>query len=304
MSESPVGDIIMLLSIHFYLLVKEMSGWIYVPSRAAWVGWTSCTHTSTLKLLIFHLLFFYLKNTLQKVHILERSRVGWDTTISNYSWTLPLSQTPPAKPQLLTSALLWFIRNLFFSVWPSFTAPAHLMLNNSSSAPGSISLDTSGQGGKAGVTVEDRGGQGTQGLLLHSAIDTRTSLTHLCVTLGRAKPWPEAFYLLGAQSLGTASVLMWFLEVTNQKNHLHLAFLEGTAFVGQLEKWWHYKNQSDHRAPLREEMLRFALHWARNVPLLKRYLSVPSICLLFWWQTVLILVSVSAHISQWLLNNH
>lgn len=40
-----LGDIIMFFCTRFYLLVKEMSEWIYVPSRAARVGWTSCTHS-------------------------------------------------------------------------------------------------------------------------------------------------------------------------------------------------------------------------------------------------------------------
>lgn len=60
---------------------------------------------------------------------------------------------------------------------------------------------------------------------------------------------------MGSKALALPSVPMEFLELTNEKNRLHLAFLDGAAFVGQLGKRWHYKNQGDHRAALREEML-------------------------------------------------
>lgn len=113
---------------------------------------------------------------------------------------------------------------------------------------GSWEHQLGGQEGKAGVTGEDR----SLGLLLHSAWTQGQVLADLCVILGRTKPWPEAFYLHGIQSLGTASVPMGFLELTNEKNRLHLAFLDGAAFVGQLGKWWHYKSQGDHRAALRD----------------------------------------------------
>lgn len=306
MSESPVGDIVMLLSIHFYLLVKEMSEWIYVPSRAAWVGWTSCTHTSTLKLLIFHLLFC-LQNTLQKMHVLEGSRFGWDITIPNSSWTLPLSQPPPSKPQLLTSALLWVIKGVFLCGqvlqhlhW-CWVVPSLLL--------GTSAWTWGAKRAELGWHCCAQEKTGHTGALLHSAIDARTSFSWAVY-----KPWESKALSWGF--LSSWSPKPWHCLSSHvvsgadkSKNRLHLAFLEGAAFVGQLGKWWHYKNQSEHRAALREEMLSrwFALHWARNAPLLKRYPSVNSICLLFWWQTVLILVSVSTHISQCLIicgNNH
>lgn len=152
-----------------------MSEWICVSSRAAWVGWTSCTDTSSLKLLIFHLLFC-LQHTLQKVRVLEGSRVGWDITIPHYSSTLTLSQPPqPSKPQLLTSALVWFIKGVFLCGqvlqhlhW-CWAAPSLLL--------GASAWTWVAKRAELGWPCRDKGGQGTRGLLLHSAIDVRTSFS-------------------------------------------------------------------------------------------------------------------------------
>lgn len=145
---------------------------------------------------------------------------------------------------------------------------------------------------------------------LYSAIDTRTSFSWSkmwCVTLGRAKPCPEAFYVLGAQSPGTASVLVWFLEFTNQ-NLTHI--LRSWKVLPSWDSWKvvALKKQSDHRAALREGKLSqrvcssLGQKCSPDEEISQCQFNLSPVLV-----TVLILVSVSAHISQWLLlygNNH
>lgn len=106
-----------------------------------------------------------------------------------------------------------------------------------------------------GDTAVDRGGQGTQGLLLHSAIATRTSFSWSVCNPWENKalawaflssPAPKPWHCLSSHVVSGAE---------KSENRLHLALLEGAALVGQLEQGWHYKNQSSHRAALRQEML-------------------------------------------------
>lgn len=116
-----LGDIIMFFCTCFYLLVKEMSEWIYIPSRAARVGWTSHTHSLLTDAARHrHCKTAYLSPSIfaynipcKKYHALEGSRARWDITIPDFSPTLPLLHKASSKPLHLTWFLLWFIRGVF-----------------------------------------------------------------------------------------------------------------------------------------------------------------------------------------------
>lgn len=117
-------NIPMFFSTSFYYLVKELSEWIHAPSRAAWVGWMSQTAscwmlpgTRALKLFIFYFprdtFSYFTQDILHKEHGLDRSRLMWGITVSNFFFNLSCSQKLSSEALLLMSSLLWFIQCTF-----------------------------------------------------------------------------------------------------------------------------------------------------------------------------------------------
>lgn len=156
------------------------------------------------------------------MHVLERWRFGWDTAISNYSWTLPLSQTPTSKPQLLTSALLWFIKSLFF-LSGQVLQHLHRCWAISSLLLGTPAWTQVAKKTKLGWHCCGQGGQGTQGLLLHSAIETRTSFSWSKTCLREKSLGMRIFIFLGPKALALPqfSCGFWSWQIKKITHVLH-----------------------------------------------------------------------------------